>query len=74
MVKFEDLISDESVTETIANYLEVPFLDDVFPNLEGLTITWTGEYSDHTKYWTDEIQQAWIKARGPEIERMFGYA
>jgi hypothetical protein len=74
-VRFEELTGDEGETAArIAGFLDVPLLSGAVERRLGGTVTWTGELSDWTKYWSDEIEAAWREARGPEIERMFGYA
>ena len=72
-IRFEDLVSDPKTTEAIANYLEVPLLDDAFDKLPGLTKTATGKLSNWKDYWSDAVEDAWVKARGPEVEAMWNY-
>ena len=71
-VSFEDLIADKADT-VIAEFLGVPVAPGIPERRPGGTVTWSGELSDWTEYWSDEIEAAWQTARGPEIERMFGY-
>lgn len=35
--------------------------------------TWTGKLSDWTEHWNDELETAWIKAGGLELEKEAGY-
>ena len=72
-VRFEDLISTPKTLEDIAEYLEVPMLSDAFDRLPGLTVTWTGKLSNWADHWTNEVETAWVKARGPEVEAMWNY-
>lgn len=73
VVRFEDLIKDDKEMRRIAAYLEVPYLDDAFPNLPGHTRTWSGKYSDHRSLWTPEIEKVWQK-ECPEVLSEWGYS
>jgi len=74
VIKFEDLISDNGVTiQQIATYLDVPYLTDAYANLPGLTRTWTGNYSDWTEHWTQDIEDAWQAVGGANVEQDYGY-
>ena len=35
--------------------------------------TWTGKLSNWEDVWNDEIETAWIRAKGPELEKETGY-
>ena len=73
-VRYEELISDGGKTvEQIAAYLGVPVLDDCYPNIKGLTLTWTGAPSDWEKHWTDEIDIVWKEYGGAELEGAWNY-
>lgn len=74
VVKFEDLIASDAEMRRIATYIGVEYLDDAFPNLPGLTITWTGAHSDHNMLWTPAIAQAWEEEGGNELLERWGYA
>ena len=58
-VEFQALTSDDREMRRIAKYLDVPFLDDAFDNLEGGTPTWTGKLSHWEDYWSAEVDDAW---------------
>ncbi len=73
-VRFEELTGDKGETaQKIADFLGVPVLPDTVERRLGGTVTWTGKLSHWPDYWSDEIEAAWVEARGPEIEEMFGY-
>lgn len=73
-VRFEDLVGDtEATAATIARYLDTPVLPGIPERLLGGTLTWSGKLTVVADYWSDQIQEAWEAARGPEIEAMFGY-
>ena len=73
-VRYEELLTDEGETvEKIAKYLDVPVLEDCYPNIQGMTVTWTGEPSNWEDHWSDEIQKAWDENGGPELEAAWKY-
>jgi hypothetical protein len=75
-IKFEDLMTDGGVTfQVIADYLNVPYLEDAYPNRFGLTATWSGELSDYTSLqaWTNAAQAAWVSIGGDQLEQDLGY-
>lgn len=58
-VDFELLVMDDQEMKRIAKYLDVPYLDDAFDNLEGGTPTWTGQLSNWRDYWSVEVECEW---------------
>lgn len=71
-IRFEDLIADKE-DQRIADFIETPLLQGIVERRPKGTRTWTVKLSNWKEYWTDEIDLAWVKARGPEIEEAFGY-
>lgn len=68
-VRYEDLYTDGGATVAqIADFLGVPVLDDCYPNITGLTMTWTGSPSQWQDHWTDAIGAAWKEYGGEELE------
>lgn len=47
VVSYEALIASDAEMRRIAAYLDVPYLDDAFSELEGLTSTWFAQHSDY---------------------------
>jgi len=77
VVRYEELISDGGASiKKIADYLDVPFLEDAFPNLPGHTLTWTNEHSDYKTLsaWTSMVDQVWAEIGGNELSGRLGYA
>jgi hypothetical protein len=72
VIKYEDLCISDTALRSVANYLEIPYLEDAFPNLPGLTATWTGSPSDWTTIWNDEIDAEW-QLRCQEIQDKMVY-
>ena len=75
-IKFEDLIKDGGTTfKVIANYLNVPYLEDAYPNRFGLTATWSGELSDYKTLaaWTAAVDETWTAIGGDQLEQDLGY-
>jgi hypothetical protein len=73
VMRFEDLIANDAEMRRLAKFLEVPYLDDAFPNLPGHTTTWTGKYSDYRAVWTPQIESAWNAEGGHETLEAWGY-
>ena len=71
-IRFEALLADQE-DQRIADFIGVPMLPEVSERRPGGTISWSGKLSHWPDYWSDEIEAAWQKARGPEIEKVFGY-
>ena len=59
--------------ERIASFLGRTVICSGVVGRLGGTVTWTGKLSHWQDVWSDEIDDAWCDARGPDIERMFGY-
>lgn len=72
VVRFEALIADDATLRGIAAYLGVPYLEDAFANLPGLTRTWSGQLSDWTAHWTPAVDDAWTAAGMPAWEAVYG--
>ncbi len=73
-VRFEGLAEgDGDTAESIAAFIGTPMLPGVIERRLGGTITWTGKLSIWEDYWSDAIEEAWVEARGLEIEKAFGY-
>lgn len=72
IVRYERLCSTPDAIRDIAIYLDVPYLDDAFPNLPGLTPTWTGSPSDWRTVWNPEVD-CWWDARCQAAQLAMGY-
>jgi len=72
-VKYEDLIRNDIEMRRIAVYLGVPYLDDAFESLPGLTKTWNDVHSDYNTIWTPEVETVWNAEGGPELLTRWGY-
>jgi hypothetical protein len=72
-VRYEDLVASDACLRGIAAYLERPYPEDAFPNLPGLTMTWTGSPSDWRQHWSAELQAVWEAEGMAELERELGY-
>lgn len=73
VVRYEDLIESDAALRRIANALGLPYLDDAFSNLPGLTLTWNSQHSDWRKHWTPEIEAAWQSQGLDHIALAYGY-
>ena len=73
VIRYEELIADESVLKLIAKYLGVPYLGDAFRNLPGTTRTWNPEHSDYRVVWTPEVDAVWREQGGAAILQEWGY-
>jgi hypothetical protein len=77
---FEYLIASDKAMLDLADYLEVPYLETAFPNLLGMTKTWTGgtnpmtpNFSDYRQIWTPALEAFWIKFGGDALLKYWGY-
>lgn len=73
VVSYEALIASDAEMRRIAAYLDVPYLDDAFSELEGLTSTWFAQHSDYRAIWTPEVQAVWVAEGGNELLARWGY-
>ena len=72
-LSYEDLTGADWALRGIADYLNVPYLDDAFENLPGLTTTWTGAPSDWTQHWTPVMERAWEDHGMADVQHEWGY-
>ncbi len=86
-IKFEDLIGDQGeTTKAIAEYLGVAWRARAYDDLIGLAggyqlyatarrdhNTWSGALSKWQEWWSPGIEEAWVKAEGPELVKDMGY-
>ena len=73
VVSYEALIASDAEMRRIAAYLDVPYLDDAFSELEGLTSTWFAQHSDYRAIWTPEVEAVWAAEGGPVLLARWGY-
>ena len=73
VVRYEDLIADDSCLRGVAAFLQVPYLEGAFENLPGLTRTWFADHSDYRAIWTPEVEAVWNAEGGPELLARWGY-
>lgn len=73
VVSYEALIASDAEMRRIAAYLDVPYLDDAFSELEGLTSTWFAQHSDYRAIWTPEVEAVWAAEGGNELLARWGY-
>lgn len=73
-VRLEDLRGDGGETiRRIAEHIGKPYLQDAYDNLPGMTYSWNEVPSRWQDHWTPEVDAGWVKERGPEVEKAFGY-
>jgi len=74
VVQYEALIRDETEMKRIAEFMDVPYLDDAFTNLHGATRTWQeGARSDHRAIWTPLLQEKLEESIGVNTVEEWGY-
>lgn len=73
VVSYEALIASDAEMRRIAAYLDVPYLDDAFSELEGLTSTWFAQHSDYRAIWSPEVEAVWAAEGGNELLARWGY-
>ena len=73
-VRLEDLIGDGGGTlRAIADHIGTLYLEDAYANIPGMTHSFNKVPSTWEPHSTPETEAAWIAARGPEVEKAFGY-
>lgn len=73
VIRFEDLSTEKSELVRIAEYLNVPYLDDAWPALPGGTMSWSGKHSDYREIWTPQVERAWDQAGGGALLKRWRY-
>ena len=74
VVSFEALLKDDTELKRIATHLDVPYVEGAFEDLPSYTLTWVdADHSDYRRIWSDEIEAAWQKEGGAEVQKLFGY-
>lgn len=72
-VRFEELLNDPDILEDIGEHLDMPLIDNHFELLWGDTRTFTDDLTDWPNFWNDEVDAAWIKHGGVELENKMNY-
>lgn len=72
-VRYEDLVASDACLRSLAVRLNVDYLEDAFPNLPGLTATWTGAPSRWEDHWTPAIETAWAEEGAAQLQADLGY-
>lgn len=73
VVSYEALIASDAEMRRIAAYLDTPWIDGAFDELEGLTATWFAQHSDYRTIWTPEVDAVWAAEGGPALLARWGY-
>jgi hypothetical protein len=73
VVRYEDLIRDDTAHRRIADYLGVPYVAKAWESLPGYTMTWTPIRSDYRTIWTPEVEASWQAEGGPDLLKRWGY-
>ncbi len=73
VVSYEALTASDAEMRRIAAYLDTPWIDGAFDDLEGLTATWFAQHSDYRTIWTPEVEAVWVAEGGPALLARWGY-
>lgn len=73
VVRYEDLIADDSEMRRIAEHLDVPYIAGAFEALPGMTRTWFADHSDYSTVWTEDVNAVWDAEGGNELLARWGY-
>ncbi len=73
VVSFEALTASDAELRRIADHLEVPYMDEAWRWLPGMTRTWNPQHSDWRALWTPQVQQVWESVGGNELLARWGY-
>ena len=74
VVSFESLLKDDKELKRIANYLEVPYINEAFENISGHTVTWVdNNHSNFLNLWCEQLEDVWNTEGGIEVQKLYGY-
>ncbi len=73
VIRYEDLIANDSTMRQIAAYLKIPYLDGAFELLPGLTVTWNEQHSNYLSLWTPQLEEMWMAEGGGDLLKRWGY-
>jgi len=72
VVRFEDLIANDSALRGIAHWIGVPYIEGAWEGLPNHTMTWNDEPSDYRPLWP-QVMTAWYAEGGGELLSRWGY-
>lgn len=72
-VRYEDLVTSDAALRGVAEHLGIPFLENAWPNLPGLTLTWTGKPSDWREHWNEHLDNLWRSEGLHDLQERLGY-
>lgn len=72
-VTYEQLVASEQTLFDIAAHCETPYLESAFPNLPGLTRTWSGAPSNWADHWTPAVDEVWTASGVQAVQIEAGY-
>jgi hypothetical protein len=72
-IRYENLTASDATLRAIATYLNVPYLEDAFPHLPGLTRTWSGNPSRWEDHWNAELDRVWHDSGMQEVQSAWNY-
>ena len=73
VVSYEALTASDAEMQRIAAFLDTPWIDGAFDELEGLTATWFAQHSNYRTIWTPEVEAVWVAEGGPALLARWGY-
>jgi len=73
-IRFDDLLTDggESV-ERIGKYIDAFDTTDVYKNINGQTVTYTGRLSNWQDHWTQRLEKEWRDTGCADLAGRYGY-
>lgn len=74
VVSYEDLVRDDAALRRLAAHLGVPYLEEAWMFLPGMTRTWNAQHSDYRAVWTPQVENEWDRLGGVELLERWGYA
>jgi hypothetical protein len=72
-LRYEDLMASDAALRGVAAFLDLPYLEDAFANLPGLTMTWTGSPSRWEDHWNADLDRAWVDSGMADVQARLGY-
>ena len=73
VISYEALIASDAEMQRIAAFLDTPWIDGAFDELEGLTATWFAQHSNYRTIWTPEVEAVWAAEGGDALLARWGY-
>ena len=73
-LKFEEIFEEKKKTvKSFSSYLQLDHKEIDMNKVFGRGSTFTGNWSDWKEWWSQDVEEAWIRSSGIELEEKLGY-